>query len=135
MSGPQLGRRLGWTRQAVRDLERREVDGAVTLSALAQVARAMDADLVYALVPRTGLEEARRARAREVAEREVGRVAHSMRLEAQGVSKKEYRRQVAEREEELLRTWSRRIWDDDHHRQQQEQREQQPDHADQAQDD
>jgi hypothetical protein len=35
-----------------------------------------------------------------------------MRLEAQGVSTAEHRRQVAERTDGLLRTWSRALWDD-----------------------
>jgi predicted DNA-binding mobile mystery protein A len=112
MSGGQLGRRLGLTRQGVEDLERREAARSVTLAALAEAARALDAELVYAIVPRTSLEEARRARARAVAERELGRVAHSMRLEAQGVSKAEHNRQVTELQNELLRAWSRRIWDE-----------------------
>jgi predicted DNA-binding mobile mystery protein A len=113
MSRAQLGRRLGLTRQSIEDLEHREVDEGVSLAALASAARAMDAELVYAIVPRRSLEETLRARAHTVAESELRRVAHSMRLEAQDVSREEYAQQLAERKEELLRTWSRRLWDEE----------------------
>jgi predicted DNA-binding mobile mystery protein A len=109
---PQLARKLGATRQAVVDLERREALGAVTLSALRRAADALDCEVVYALVPRTALREARARQARRQAERQLSGVAHTMRLEAQGVAAAEHRRQVAERTDGLLRTWSRALWDD-----------------------
>lgn len=43
----ELGRRLGISRQAVADLERREVAGTASLAALKQAAEAMDASLIY----------------------------------------------------------------------------------------
>ena len=112
MTTPQLARRLGATRQAVVDLERREARGAVTLSALRRAAEALDCEVVYALVPRTTLREARARQAQRQAEQQLRGVAHTMRLEAQGVSTAEHRRQVAERTDGLLRTWSRALWDD-----------------------
>ena len=112
MSRAQLGRRLGLTRQGVERLEQREVHQAITLATLADAARALDAELVYAIVPRTSLEETRRTQARIVAENELRRVAHTMRLESQDVSKAEYKRQASELQDELLRTWSKRMWDE-----------------------
>lgn len=112
MTTPQLAKRLGTSRQAVADLERREVLGTVTLGALRRAADALDCDVVYAVVPRTALREMRKRQARQRAERQLGSVAHSMRLEAQGVSAGEHRRQVDERADGLLRTWSRALWDD-----------------------
>ena len=112
MTTPQLARRLGATRQAVVDLERREVLGAVTLGALTRAADALHCEVVYALVPRTTLREARARQAQRQAERQLGGVAHSMRLEAQGVSATEHRRQVAERADGLVRAWSRALWND-----------------------
>jgi len=112
MTTPQLARRVGATRQAVVDLERREVLGTATLGALRRAAEALDCEVVYAVVPRTALREMRKRQARRQAERQLGNVAHSMRLEAQDVAAGEHRQQVAERADSLLRTWSRALWDD-----------------------
>lgn len=111
MSTTQLARRLGISRQAMADLEHREADRTVTLAALERVARAVDAELVYAIVPRRPLADMLRAQARARAEEQLDRVSHSMRLEAQEVPKEETDRQLAETEERLLRNWSRHIWD------------------------
>jgi predicted DNA-binding mobile mystery protein A len=112
MTTPQLARKLGATRQAVVDLERREALSAVTLGALRRAADALDCEVVYASVPRTSLREMRMQQALRQAERQLSGVAHSMRLEAQGVAAVEHRRQVAERADSLVRTWSRALWDD-----------------------
>jgi len=112
MTATQLARRLGTTRQAVSDLERREVLGTVTLGALKRAAEALDCDVVYALVPRTNLRVMRERQAQRQAERQMAPIAHSMGLEAQYVPPEEHRQQVAERADELLRSWSRRLWDD-----------------------
>jgi len=111
MSASQLGHRLGLSRQGVADLERREVGSAVTLAALERAAAAMDARLVYAIVPCHSLEKTRQAQAHKRAEQRLRRIAHSMHLEAQAVSKQEYLTQLAENEQMLLDSWSRHLWD------------------------
>jgi predicted DNA-binding mobile mystery protein A len=113
MSTSQLGRRMGLTRQGVADLERREAKGAVTLTALQKAADAMNAVVVYAIVPRKSLAETIRVQARATAEQQLKRVDHSMLLEAQDVSREEYANQLAEHQDRLLRTWSRHIWDEE----------------------
>lgn len=113
MSAAQLGRRMGLTRQGVADLERRESQGAVTLTALQKAAEAMNAAAVYAIVPRQSLAETIRAQARTIAEKQLKRVDHSMLLEAQDVSREEYANQLAEHQDRLLRDWSRHIWDEE----------------------
>jgi predicted DNA-binding mobile mystery protein A len=50
---------------------------------LRRAAEALDCTLVYALVPNDTLEGAVRARARKIALRDLGRVSHTMKLEAQ----------------------------------------------------
>lgn len=111
MTASQLSARLGISQQAVGDLERREVDGSVTLATLSKAADALSCDVVYALVPREGLEATLRNQARIRAAYTLDRVAHSMRLEAQAVAPDEHRHQVKETAEELVRSWSRSIWD------------------------
>jgi predicted DNA-binding mobile mystery protein A len=111
MTTTQLGQRLGVTRQAVADLERREGERTVTLAALEKAAEAMGATLVYALVPKESLAATREAQADEAVDRDLRRVRHSMVLEAQDVSDEEYARQRMDAKERLLRSWSRKLWD------------------------
>ena len=110
MSLAQVGNRLGVTRQAVSGIESREVDGSITLEALRRAADALDADVVYTVVPRIPLADMRLAQARTKATENLERVAHSMRLEAQGVSPLTQSHQIEERARELAESWSRSIW-------------------------
>lgn len=83
MTGVQFAGRLGIRPQSVEALERSEANGAIQLKTLRRAAEALDCTLVYALVPNSSLEEAVRERARKIAMRDLGRVAHTMKLEAQ----------------------------------------------------
>ena len=85
MSSQQLARRASVrSSQSVDDWQKKEADGSIQLKTLRRAAEAMDCTLVYALVPKTTLEDAVRSRARKIAMRDLGRVAHTMRLEDQG---------------------------------------------------
>lgn len=84
MTGAQLGARMGIRPQTVETIEKSEAAGAIQLNTLQRAAEALDCTLVYALVPNTALEAMVNARARKIAVRELQRVAHTMRLEAQG---------------------------------------------------
>nr|WP_295462527.1 mobile mystery protein A [Mesorhizobium sp.] len=84
MTGAQLGARMGIRPQTVEAIEKSEAAGTIQLNTLRRAAEALDCTLVYALVPNTSLEAMVNARARKIAMRELQRVAHTMRLEAQG---------------------------------------------------
>lgn len=84
MTGAQLGARMGIRPQTVETIEKSEAAGTIQLNTLRRAAEALDCTLVYALVPNTSLEAMVNARARKIAMRELKRVAHTMRLEAQG---------------------------------------------------
>jgi len=56
MSQEALGLRLGVTKANITKLERSELSETISIGKLADVARAMDCRLVYALVPNTSLE-------------------------------------------------------------------------------
>lgn len=84
MSGGQLALRLGVRPQTVEALEKSEATGSIRLSKLRRAAEALDCTLVYALVPKTSLDDAVTQRARKIAIRDLKRIAHSMELEAQG---------------------------------------------------
>lgn len=110
MSQSDLSRRLSVAQPTVEGYERAEASGAITLASLRRAADALDCDLVYALVPRRGLEASIIARARELAEQIVRRTDHSMRLEAQGVPAVETRRQIADLARTLASKPRRGFW-------------------------
>ena len=83
MSGGQLASRLGVRAQTVDAIEKSEASGAIQLKTLRRTAEALNCTLVYALVPNTSLEDAVSQRARAIAARELRRVDHTMKLEAQ----------------------------------------------------
>ncbi len=111
MTMPQLGRRLGMPRQAISALEKREASGAVTLKTLREVAAALDADLVYAIVPKRPLERMIEDQAHLKATAELQRISHTMRLEDQAVGNDEAAEQLRERTNELLYERPRSLWD------------------------
>lgn len=83
MTGVQLASRLGVRPQTIDSFEKSETSGTIQLNTLRRAAEAMDCTLVYALVPKTSLENAVAERARKIAIRDLRRVAHTMALEAQ----------------------------------------------------
>jgi len=85
MTGSQLAARLKIRPPSLVDLEKSEATGAIQLKTLSRVAEALDCTLVYALVPKTSLEDAVQTRARKIALRDLKRVAHTMKLEDQSV--------------------------------------------------
>ncbi len=85
MSGSALASRMGVSQQAIADLERSEDLDTIKLDTLRRAADALGCDLVYALVPRTSLEEAVGSQARRRAEQHLAPVAHHGRLEDQAV--------------------------------------------------
>jgi len=84
MTGVQFAAKLGVRPQSVDALEKSEANGSIKLDTLRRAAEALDCTVVYALVPNKSLEEMVRSRARTIAMRDLGRVSHTMKLEAQG---------------------------------------------------
>lgn len=76
-----------------------------------QVAEALDCTFVYALVPRSSLEESVKTQVRLVAAERLQRVAHTMLLEAQGLSAEEQQASMADAVEELARETPKDFWD------------------------
>ena len=108
----QLARRMHISRQSLQDFERAEAEGRITLDSLARVAGALDCRMVYAVVPENGsLDDIRIRRAEAVADRLLKPTSHSMKLEAQGVSERERKRQRKLLVESLLRESPRKLWE------------------------
>lgn len=81
-----LAERLGISRVAVTKLEHAEVLGGITIAKLAEVAEALDCQIVYALVPNTSLDDTVRRRATETVDRRAEYVGATMALEDQAVN-------------------------------------------------
>jgi predicted DNA-binding mobile mystery protein A len=111
MSGKQLANRLNVSQPRIPKLEQDELTGVVSLKTMRQAAEAMDCVFVYAIVPRTTLEETVRAQARKVAESRTQRVSHSMLLEAQDLSVGEQRASLEAAVDELVREMPKELWD------------------------
>ncbi len=111
ISGKQLAGRLQVSQPRVFKLEQGEPAGALTLRTMRQVAEALDCVFVYALVPRTSLEETVRTQARAVAGERLQRVSHTMLLEAQGLSPEEQQASLDAAIEELVRETPKDLWD------------------------
>jgi predicted DNA-binding mobile mystery protein A len=85
MSQRAMAERMGIAPSSAAKLERSELEGGISIGKLAEVARALDCTLVYALVPNTTLDETVRRQAKQVASQTLGYVGQTMALEAQDV--------------------------------------------------
>ena len=111
MSGTQLAQRLKVSQPRIPKLEQDELSGAVTLKTMRQAAEALDCVFVYAIVPRTSLEDTVRVQARKVAGERMQRVSHSMLLESQFLDEEEQRASLDAAVDELARETPRDLWD------------------------
>ena len=112
MSGPQLATRLAVSKSQASQMERMETEDRITLKQLRRVADVLDCDLVYALVPRQSIETAIRERARQKAEKLVGRTDIQMKLEAQQLSSDKLVVQVKMETDRLVSEMPRDLWED-----------------------
>lgn len=108
MPQSRLAHQLQVSRQAVSQLEKREADGSITLSALEQAAEALGGRVIYAVVPDRPLQETLSRRALHLASRITGSVRHTMRLEDQDPGS-DLDRRTLDLAEALLETPSR-LW-------------------------
>jgi predicted DNA-binding mobile mystery protein A len=109
MTTEQLAKRLQIARQNAAKLEASERDGRITLETLRRVANALDAELVYAIVPRNSIQDVLEARAHEVARQHLATLSRSMQLEQQEIPANEQRQQVEDYAQMLLER-PRELW-------------------------
>ena len=110
MSGAQLGQRMGVKAQSVADIEKSEASGTIQLKTLRRVAEALDCVAVYALIPKSSLEDLVQQKAHEIARKALIRIAHTMDLEAQGLTHEERKEQIETYIHDHLR--ERDLWED-----------------------
>lgn len=110
MSGTQLAGRLQVSRPRIPRLEQDELTGSVTLKTMRQAAEAMDCVFVYALVPRTSLDDMIRTQAKKVAGTHLRRTSHTMLLEDQMISNSDQQREYESMVDELVQEMPRELW-------------------------
>ena len=112
MSLRQLGERLHITPQGVRDLEKREKEGAITINALKEVGRVLDMDLVYGFISRhNSLEDMIEERAREIAEEVVLKTRQAMELNNPGKSENDIKKAIQQKTYEISSKMPSNLWD------------------------
>lgn len=112
MTSTQLAKRLGVDQSRIIKLEQAEASDAITLKSLRKVARALDCELVYAIVPKTSLEVEFEHQIDLVAKSRVLSLQHNMELEKQGISEKSQKRQLKELRSVMLKKPPKKLWDE-----------------------
>jgi predicted DNA-binding mobile mystery protein A len=112
MSLQQLGKKISITKQSIMDIERREVDGTITLKTLREVANGLEMELVYGFIPKDGTLDALIDRkAKELATQIVLRTSNTMKLEDQGNSQKRIQKAIEERAASIKSEMPKFLWD------------------------
>lgn len=111
MSSKQLAARLGVSPPRITALEKSEVEETVTLASLRRAAEALDCALVYSFVPKGSFEEVLQTRARRIAAEIIGKVDHTMLLEAQNLQSDKLNEEIENLAAQILREQHKIIWD------------------------
>ena len=112
MSLRQLGERLHITPQGVKDLEKREREGGITINSLKEVGRALDMDLVYGFISRhNNLEDMIEKKAREIAEEVVLRTSKSMNSVNKKNFENEVKKEILQKTYEISSKMPSYLWD------------------------
>ncbi|MHA8061502.1 mobile mystery protein A [Aquirufa beregesia] len=112
MSMLQLGNKLSKSKQGIADIEKREIEGGITIKALREVGEALDMKLVYGFVPIDGsLEALIEKKALKLATKIVMRTSNTMRLEDQENSNERIEKAIKERTNSLKQEMPKILWD------------------------
>lgn len=107
---PIISKRSGLSKAEIFRIERQEAGGKVQLDTLRRLAQAMDCELHYAIVPRKKVDELISEKAYEAAVRIVSEMSTHMKLEMQGLSKRQIDDQVLMVQNQLLSMSSQSFW-------------------------
>lgn len=112
MSLKQLGHRLSMSAQGVKDLEKREADGSITLKSIKEAGKALNMKFVYGFIPiGDTLEEMIDRRAHEIAVTIVNRTSVTMALEDQANTSERLKQAVEEMTQDIKREVPKSLWD------------------------
>ena len=110
MSGEQLAQRLNLSRNRVSVLERREIDGDITINQLKKLAAELGCELTYGLVPNKDINDLLEERAEQVAKESLSLNAQNMFLEAQSIDINKEKFLFEQLKTELLNAGGRKLW-------------------------
>lgn len=102
MTSKDLASRVGVNQSRIIHMEQAEVDGNIKISTMKKVADALEMDFVYALVPRTSLNDMVKEQARLLALKKMKRLDHTMRLEMQELSSEEKEKALKDMIDKIL---------------------------------
>lgn len=111
MSAPELARRMGVTKPAIYQAERKEREGGVTLQHMEKLAEALGGRFVYAIVPEGNVDDVLRIQARKKAESVVRRASSHMALEKQSLTSEQTREEIERLADDLLRERPSDFWE------------------------
>lgn len=111
MSAPALAKRLGITKPAIYQAERKERDGGITLAHMERLAEAMGGKFVYAIVPDGQIEDVLQKQARRKAEAIVRRSSAHMALEKQSLSSEQTKEEIERLTSDFLRERPSDFWE------------------------
>jgi len=112
MSLRQLGNKMDFSAQNIKQIEEREVNGTLSLNSLQEVAKALDMQLVYGFVSKhESLEQMIEKRAKELATEIVMRTNNTMALEDQQNSKERIAQAIAQKTAEIKDEMPKYLWD------------------------
>ena len=110
MSAPDLASRVGVTKAAIYQAERKEREGGVTIRQMEKLAEGLGGRFVYAIVPEGRIDDAVRNQARVKAAAIIKRASAHMALEAQSLSTQQTEHQIEELTNELMRERPADFW-------------------------
>jgi predicted DNA-binding mobile mystery protein A len=112
MTMQQLGNKLNVSKQNILEIERRELEGNITLKSLRELGNAMDMQLIYGFAPKDGSIEAMIERkAMALATKIVMRASQTMKLEGQENSKAFLEKAIQEKAIILKLEIPKALWD------------------------
>jgi predicted DNA-binding mobile mystery protein A len=111
MSAPELARRMGVTKPAIYQAERKEREGGITIQHLERMAEALGGRLVYAIVPNGSIDDMLHAQAHKRAESVVRRASAHMALEKQSLTAEQIDEEIERLADELLRKRPSDFWE------------------------
>ncbi len=112
MSLRQLGKMLNITAQSVKEIEKSEKTGTISLKVLRQVGQVLNMKLVYGFIPKNKtIEKMIEDRAYEIAKEIVLRTSANMRLEDQENREERILAAINEKALELKQEMPKYLWD------------------------
>jgi len=110
MTAPELARRMGVTKAAIYQVERKELDGGVTLQQMDKLATALGGRFVYSIIPENSIEDMLKKQAHKKAENIIRRANSHMALEQQSLTLEKNNDEIEFLAEELLRKRPSDFW-------------------------